>query len=438
MADVRPFRAVTYALERVPQNLTSKAAPPYDVVDEAQRSSLLATDPCNIVALELAEGGVDTSEFRNRYTTAQTRWLQWLEDGTLVEDGEPALWVLEQSFVLHGQPATRRAVYATVKLEPFCAGIVLPHERTLPKARADRMEMIRATATNLSPVLGLYADPDGAACAALDATTCGPPTLTATVEDVEARVWRVTDPHMLSAFSSALAKEPIFIADGHHRYESALAYRNEACASANDAEPADPPYNHIMMALLSMDDPNLIVLPTHRVADAAANFDASVFIDGLSEYFDVTEIPLEGMIGVLDEHADRPSYLVRIRGDERLHLATLRADVDLASAVIAPMSPAWKTLDVAVLQELVLSPLLGIHPDRPESLDRLRFVKGAEAALAQSSEHDVVFVLNRTRLEQLRAVAAAGETMPQKSTYFYPKVPSGLLMRSLRRPLPVA
>ena len=431
MADVRPFRAVTYALHGAPEDLTSKAAPPYDVVDDTQRSALLSADARNIVALELAEGPLDVSSPGNRYATAGARWREWLDDGFLVEEAHPALWVLDQSFVLHRRPARRRAVYATVRLEPFSKGIVLPHERTLPRACADRLAMIGATAANLSPVVGLYTDPDGAAACALDGTTVGQPTLKAVVEGVDARVWRVTDPSVLVAFSTALAEGPVYIADGHHRYETALAYRDKYRQASGANASADLPCDHIMMALLSMDDPDLVVLPTHRVADAPGAFDAATFMRGLSERFDVTEISFEGMIDILDEHSDRPAYLVRVRGDERLYLATLKPDVDLAAAVTAPMSPDWKALDVAVLQELVLGPLLDIHPDRPETLDRLSFVKGAEAALDQNAEHDVVFVMNRTRLEQLRAVAAAGETMPQKSTYFHPKVPSGLLMRSL-------
>jgi uncharacterized protein (DUF1015 family) len=241
----------------------------------------------------------------------------------------------------------------------------------------------------------------------------------------------VADPATVDAFTSALADGPVYIADGHHRYETALAYRDERrAASGTDGEP-DPGYDHIMMALLSMDDPDLVVLPTHRVADAAGDFDPRDFLGTLGTRFDLTEISFEGMIDVLDEHADRPAYLVRVRGDERLYLAVLKPWIDPVGEITAPMSAAWKRLDVAVLQELVLLELLGIHPDRPETLDRLRFVKGAEHALELTDGHDVVFVMNRTRLDQLREVAAAGETMPQKSTYFHPKVPSGLLFRSL-------
>ena len=430
MADVRPFRAVTFAHEPG-ADITSKAAPPYDVIDEDLKGRLLAGDAHNVVALELAAGPLDPAAVGNRYETARRLWTAWLAEGVLVLDDEPALWGIEQSFLLHHRPAKRRGVFASVRLEPFSAGIVLPHERTLPKARADRMEMIRATEANLSPVVGLYPDPCGLAEAALTHAAEGTPTLTATVEGVTARAWRVTDPVVLTGFASALADGPIYIADGHHRYETALAYRDERRAGAGADAPADPGCDRIMMSLLSMDDPDLVVLPTHRVADGEGSFEPGGFLTALAERFDLTEIPFEGMIDVLDDHADRPAYLVRVRGDQRLLLAVLKPGIDPAREIEVPMSSAWKHLDVAVLQELVLKPLLGIHPDTPSTLERLSFVKGAEAALEQTDRHDVVFVMNRTRLEQLRDVAAAGETMPQKSTYFHPKVPSGLVMRSL-------
>ncbi len=208
MADVRPFHAVTYALAGVGTDLTTKAAPPYDVVDDAMRRRLLAADPTNIVALELAEGPLDPAAPDGRYATAHRRLAQWLADGTLVTDDEPAIWILEQRFTHHGGPAKRRAVFATVKLEPFSAGIVLPHERTLPKARADRMEMIRATAANLSPVVGLYPDAQGVAAAALETTTAAEPTAAADVEGVHALLWRITDPATVAAFTGALAAGP--------------------------------------------------------------------------------------------------------------------------------------------------------------------------------------------------------------------------------------
>jgi uncharacterized protein (DUF1015 family) len=223
----------------------------------------------------------------------------------------------------------------------------------------------------------------------------------------------------------------IFIADGHHRYATALAYRDlrREQARAAGETPADPAYDFVMMALVNMGDPELLVMPTHRAADASGVFDSRSFLEGLAPYFTVEAVP-PGRLASALQNSDRPVYLVKVRGDEVLRRVRVREDVDLDQAVATHRSSAWKHLDVAVLQELILDPLLDIHPDRPETLDRLSFVKDAHAALRTADEHDVVFILRPTGLDQLREVAIAGETMPQKSTYFYPKLLSGLVLRS--------
>ncbi len=251
-------------------------------------------------------------------------------------------------------------------------------------------------------------------------------------DGVSSVLWATTDPDLASQLAALLADRSIFIADGHHRYTTALAYRDlrrEEAAAAGDKTSEDPAYDFVMMALVNMEDPELVVMPTHRVADARSSFDAVAFETRLRRYFDLTEAPAEKPWNVL-EGIDAPAFLVRMRGDAAPRVATLRADVDIDAVIPLERSSAWKHLDVAVLQELVLNPLLDIHPDRPETLDRLGFVKGAEDALAAAGERDVVFVLRPTRMDQLRSVALAGETMPQKSTYFYPKLLSGLVFRS--------
>jgi uncharacterized protein (DUF1015 family) len=185
-----------------------------------------------------------------------------------------------------------------------------------------------------------------------------------------------------------------------------------------------------MMALVNMDDPDLVVLPTHRVADAPETFDAEEFYNKLATHFDISELPSGHPAGALDD-TDRPAFLVKTSADERPLLAVLRPDVDLAQAIPLDHTQAWKELDVTVLLELILNPLLDIHPDRPETLSRLRFVKDAHDALAMTAEHDAVFILRSTRMDQMRAVSLAGEVMPQKSTYFYPKLLSGLVLRGM-------
>lgn len=428
MAVVRPFRAHTYA--RTDADITRLAAPPYDVVSSAQRAELLAGDPANVVALELAEGPLDPAVPGNRYEHGAAIWARWTSDGTLVRDEEAAVYVIEQRFVHHGHPVRRRAFVAAVDLEPFDAGVILPHERTLPKALADRLALLRAVRANTSQVFGLYHDPDGATDALFDAATAAEPVMRATDADgVESLVWAIADPEVCARLADFMADERIFIADGHHRYTVALAYRDERRA----AKGPGGEYDAVMMALVNMDDPDLVVLPYNRMARAEGAFDRDAFYAALSERFEIADLP-PGHPPVVLSADGPPSFIVKTRGDDRPRVATLRADVDLDAAITAPHSREWKGLDVAVLQELVLDPLLGVHPDRPETLDRLSFSKDPHetlAAVAEEGDRDVAFVLRPTRMDQMRAVALAGETMPQKSTYFYPKLLSGLLFRAL-------
>jgi uncharacterized protein (DUF1015 family) len=431
VADVRPFRAIRYATSPG-ADVSALTAPPYDVIDAAARASLLARDPHNVVALELPEGALDPAEPDGRYAVAARRWTQWRDDGVLVEDDDPAVYVVEQAYEHRGRTIRRRAFVAAVTLEPFSAGVILPHERTLPKAIADRLEMTRATAANLSQVFGMFADRAGATDAVFEAAMSTDPLARATDDDgVLSTLWALRDPAAIADLTAHLAHERIFIADGHHRYTTALAYRDERRSSSPDSAEEPPAYDSVMMALVNMDDPDLIVYPTHRVADAPAAFDPNAFREALAGHFTVEDAPASDALAALAAAGHTgPAFLVRTR-DGVTSLVTLRPDIDHAPAFPPRTSEAWRSLDVAVLQELILDPLLGIHPDRPETLERLSFVKDADAAIAMAGEHDVAFVMNATRMDQLAKVAGGGEIMPQKSTYFYPKLLSGLLFKSL-------
>lgn len=428
MSLVRPFRARMYRHEPG-ADLSALAAPPYDVVSPEDRTALLVRDAHNVVALELPEGPLDPEVPGNRYETGAATWQRWFDEGVLVDDDAPAIYVVEQSWEHEGRPVRRRGFVAAVRLHPFSDGVVLPHERTLPKAIADRLNLTRSTAANLSQVFGLFSDPAGETNALFDATIAGEPSCHATDDDgVVSRVWAIKDPDTIAAVAGIVGDRPVFIADGHHRYTTALAYRDErrAADAAAGIAPVDPAYDYVMMTLVNMDDPDLVVLPTHRLARAEGAFDAAAFWDRLAEHFDLTE--LVGAPAQALSDAPRTAFAVRT-ADGTLRLATLKKSADPTARIAGDHSDAWKRLDVAVLQELILKPLFGIDPDVSATLDRLAFAKKESDALA--SDADAVFLLNATRMDQLREVALAGETMPQKTTYFYPKLASGLLMRSL-------
>ncbi len=430
MARVRPFSGWRYASNSV--DITPLTAPPYDVISPSQRAEFLALDPRNVVDLELPEGPLDPADENSRYATGARTWQRWRDEGILAQDAAPSVYVLEQRFELGGSEVRRRAFIVEVGLEPFDAGVILPHERTLPKALGDRFELTKSTGANLSQVFGLYDDPANATAELFAAAMAENPVATATDADgVTSTLWASADPDLAERLAGFMADRQLFIADGHHRYTTALAFRDlkrEEAAAAGDT-PVDPPSDFVMMALVNMDDPELVVLPYQRIADGLAGFDPETFKAALSEKFDVSELAQGHPSGALEGH-DRPAFLLKTRGDDRPFLAVLRTDVDPTIAIDSGHSDAWKSLDVAVLQELILWPLLGIHPDRPETLDRLAFTKNAHDALKATAEHDVAFVLRATRMDQLREVSLAGETMPQKSTYFYPKLLSGLVFRS--------
>ncbi len=430
MALVKPFNAVMFRHDET--DISRLTAPPYDVINAEQRQALLSKHPHNIVALELPEGSLDPDVPGNRYETAAARWAEWHEQGILAKDASPAVYVLEQSWEYEGRMVHRRALVSAVELHPFSAKVVLPHERTLPKALDDRLRMTRACAANLSQVFSLFTDPAGETDTVFENAMRSRPISEATDADgVLCRLWAIYDADVIEQIQAFFTPKQLFIADGHHRYTTALAYRDErraADAEAGIVHAEQPDYDFVMMALVNMDDPDLIVLPTHRVARAAGTFDADAFWAALSENFDLADLP-SGQSAKALAGTDGIAFIVKTT-DGTAKVASLKADVDTTTLITTEHHSNWKGLDVAVLQELILWPILGIHPDEPATLERLSFVKDADEAL-EVPGGDVAFVVRATRMDQLRAVALDGDTMPQKSTYFYPKLLSGLLMKSL-------
>ncbi|HET6497890.1 MAG TPA: DUF1015 domain-containing protein [Coriobacteriia bacterium] len=435
VARLRPFKAYAYA--RTSADVSHLVAPPYDVVSDQQRAALLARDARNVVALELPEGSLDPSAPQNRYVTGRLRWRSWRDSGVVVKDRVPALYILEQHFRFGDREHRRRALIGEVELRAFDENVILPHEQTLPKALGDRYNLTRACAANFSQVFGLYSDPAHVADRHIAYAISGRPTMTATGDDgVVSTVWTLADPAAIAEIADSLSDTQVFIADGHHRYTTALAYRDERRRAAGrqpgSEHTPDPPYDFVMMALVNMDDPGLVVLPTHRIASVAPSFDAQALVGALAETFDLRDVPPHAPVDEALATLETPGFVVVVPGRPAPILASVPATADLDALMPIARSLAWKTLDVSLVQELVLARALGIHPDRPETLDRLSFVKDAEAATASVADgRHVAFLVRPVEMEQMRAVALAGETMPQKTTYFYPKLLSGLLMRGM-------
>ncbi len=401
MAVVSPFRALRYDAARV-GDLGAVVAPPYDVISGAQQDALYARSPWNVVRLILPR-----EPERARAAAATLR--AWIESGVLALDPEPALYFYSQEFSLSdGSRHRRDGVLCRLGLEEFASGVVRPHERTFPGPKADQLALLRATGAYLSPIFGLYARPGERLrdVAGID----GAPLVELTEEHGEThRLWRVTDPHAVAQVAAALAGETIFIADGHHRYETALAYRAERGA-------AGPP--SILAFISNMEEPGLVVLPTHRLLRVPLRLAPGDLEASLRQSFAVAPLPPQGPrpAGALDV----------VLPDRRLRLHPRAA----ALVRVAGLPPTIRGLDVAVLHGAILDPILGVGSGDLEFTH-----EDSEAFEAVSSRRaTAAFLLNPPSVAAVRAVCLAGELMPEKSTYFYPKLASGLVFDVVARP----
>jgi uncharacterized protein (DUF1015 family) len=419
MADVQPLRALRYD-PAVAGSLQALAAPPYDVIDPRQRAELAAQSPYNVVALDLPEA----PDGGDPYAHAAELLERWQTEGVVVRDDEPALWALVQEYTAPDRRRLRRhGILARVRVEAYGPGRIRPHERTHPGPKEDRLRLTRATKANLSPIFSLYSDPAGDAWAAVAPTTETAPWGEVTdAEGTVHRLWRAADPAAIAAVQTALRDAELLIADGHHRYETARAYADEVGG--------DGDHRYVLMCLVALEDEGLTVFPTHRLIRGTTPQTQEALATTLREAFDVEPIeradlrPPEGdgplAMGYIDAHFQRPFRL------------TLK-DQAIADRALDGQPEAYRRLDTAVLEALILRGPLGLSEDDIAHLHGLGYSRtDAEALeLVLSGEYDAAFFLRPTPVEQVRAVAAVGASMPPKSTYFFPKVPTGLLFSPL-------
>jgi uncharacterized protein (DUF1015 family) len=416
VAQVSPLQAVHYDLGKV--TLAEVVAPPYDVIDDAQRAELAARSPYNVVQLDLPRdpnGG-------DPYEHAAELLREWTGEGVLVGDSDPTMWALEQDYSApDGSRLTRRGFLARVRLAPYGEG-VRPHERTQPGPKEDRLRLTRATRHNLSPVFALY---PGDAWRQLEPALASDPWGEVTdVDGTTHRTWRIGDPAIHAAIATELARGELLIADGHHRYETSLVYQQEV----GPGGPAD----YVLMALVSLEDPGLTVFPTHRLIAGLADDPArqEKLGTGVRQLFEVEEVPTDqldpagiegvGVFGYVDSHFKR-SYRLRLASNPALDQA------------LAGRSEAYRTLDTAILEELVLKGILGMTTENIAAKRGIGYTPNIDEALAKldAGEYQAAFLLRPTPVEQVREIAAAGETMPPKSTYFFPKMLTGIVFNPL-------
>ena len=442
MADIVPFRGIRYVASRG-RALGQLLAPPYDLVSLEQRDELLRRSPHNVAHLTMGEDRTGDCVGRNKYTRAAEYWSAWQAEGILRGDPKPAFYPLEQTFwAPDGRQLQRRGFMAAVRLHEFREGVIVPHERTLVAPKADRLELLKTVKANLSPLLGLFRDEPNATRAALEEATAAAEPVAETDSDdgVHHRLWRTDDAAITARLGAILEPQRIFIADGHHRYETALQYRR-MLEEATPGLPADGGHAYILMFLCPMNDPGLFLFPTHRLLLGLKEFSVASFLERLAPFFAIETLP-EDMrrpagrawaISKLAEHGGKSTaFLMVTADDQRARVLVLRDDADL-SGVELPANETVRALDVTVLHSIVFQHLLGVSLRAQENQENLTYVRDAGEAVNRvlSREHQVGFLLNPTPMWQVEAVGDAGETMPQKSTLFHPRLQSGLVMRAV-------
>lgn len=438
-----PFRGVRYA-ERSPA-LGGLLAPLDDCASASQRDALTARSPYNAANLIAREESAIGDGPTSRYTRTAVLFQEWLSAGVLQRDPRPALYRLEQSFEAEGgRYLTRHGVLAAVRLHDYRDGMIVPHAGTVPSTRTHFLALLQQVGANLSPILGLYSDPRNEALRSLTDPATTQPVAEAVSDDrVHQRLWRIEDPEAITGFQRFLAERRVLIGDGHHRYEAALAYRNLLDIRSTTSS-TDGGHRYVLMCLCSMSDPGMLIYPVHRLVDLP-NIDPSRLLPRLERFFTVETLledihrqsGLAWAISRLAEHLGRSTAFVLVSAfDRKARILALRDDVD-ASEVGLSGSKNLRALDVNVLHALVFRTLLDLAPEREERL--VRFVQDAGEAVTRvlSGECSLAFLLNSTPMWQVQAVGEAGETMPQKSTFFHPRIPSGLVFREIRPAGPV-
>ena len=431
MANIRPIRAIRYA---DPSTLPTRVTPPYDVIDKEMQDAFHESDPYNFIRIDLGwQRDIDTPE-NDRYTRARQTLFDWLAEGELTIDREPALYVHEQTFTDEGgETITRRGFFSTVELADYEEKIVLPHERTLKGPKIDRLNLMKATECQLSPVFFLYDDPESTIDTALAAVQGDPWSDVTTADGIRHVTWRVTDPASIETVQSFLREKPILIADGHHRYETALAYRDHRRETRLEQPETVAPYECTFGFFVNFRDPGLAVFGTHRAMHDLEGFDFQAFKQQLvdDDAFEILDAPSESdplRVALADAGEVAPSFGVIASGHDPF-IVRYVGSFD-SERFDADTPPEVRALDVAVLHEVIIDRQLGVSKEAQEAKTNIHYIKGFSDAVTEAATDafNVVFLMNATKVEQVDEVCRGGGKMPQKSTYFYPKVLSGLLI----------
>ncbi|HZJ58225.1 MAG TPA: DUF1015 domain-containing protein [Clostridia bacterium] len=443
MAEIIPFKALRYNVDIV-GDVSDVVTPPYDIISSEEQEGFYNVNPYNSIRLELPKDLPGDSEHDNKYTRAGEILNSWQDQGVLLTEEKDCLYIYQQEFKLGDQISrVRTGLIGLIRLEEFDKGIILPHENTLSKPKADRLQLMRACNANFSQVFGLYDDHKRRVPSLIDAyCSKHKPDILADGGPIETkeRVWAVDDPQFIGDIREALKGEKLYIADGHHRYETALAYRNEL-RDKNPNHTGDELYNYVMMTMVDMEDSGLVILPTHRIVNGICNFSIDSLIDSLGDQFYIEEYD-----GAAFDIKEKSNIIQNILDEKGLHTFVLYVgsghpiyalslkSMDMMKTLHPKRHSSYLDLDVSILHSLILDRILGIGEKELANQENLEYTHNIMEGIeeVEHGNHQMTFFISSTAVRQIQEVSLANEKMPQKSTYFYPKLITGLVFNKFR------
>ncbi len=437
MAEIRPFRGVRYNQSLV-NDLSVVICPPYDIITAQMEQELYHQSGYNFIRLESGRELPQDTVSDNKYTRSSAMLEQWLKQGVLEVDEAPAIYLHDHYFTYQGREYRRRGIIVCVRLEEWDKMVIRPHEGTLAEPKGDRLSLLWACRSNTSPILALFEDQEQQVSSVLAAQERNKPVISSSSAGGERHnVWAITEPEAINQICRNLAQQPLYIADGHHRYESALIYQREkrACFSSVSGDEA---FNFVLMELVDFSDPGLIILPPHRLVRGISKSTLDELMAKLKSFFEIEELPLSmpGVWQKVDDlltgsEADLVKLVLFGLAAERLFVLKLREFTDVSRMIPYFHSELYKRLDVDIVDNVILEKMLGLSSGREEAIlgycyDRLEAVNRVI-----DGEYQLAFLLRPVKAEVIKAIADAGDKMSRKSTYFYPKVPGGLVFSRL-------
>jgi uncharacterized protein (DUF1015 family) len=441
MAEIIPFRGVLYNPIEI-DNMENVVAPPFDIISEREQLEFHEKHPHNIIRLTLGKTHEDDTNTNNRYTRAAECFNQWLSDHIMERDKTPAFYFTAMEFSHENRMVTRYGLIALVGLEPFEKGVVLPHEKTFPNVKSERLELMKACHANFSPIFSLYSDNENRILDELKNATANKTADNAFTDSSGHKhfLWRITDKAVHRYVSEAFKDKLIFIADGHHRYETALNYRDWLSANHPNFS-KDHPANYVMMYLCSMEDPGLIILPAHRMLNQVPAAARASLIQKAGAYFDIITIPYKNgqqaearaqFMSILSSNNSKNCIGVFMKDPRELYLLTLKPGV-MDQMFTDELPKVVRNIDVTVLSRLIFMEIFGFNPSRHDNEKLIAYSSTAKDAIdaVDTGKHDIAFIMNPTKIQQVRKIAEAGLVMPRKATYFFPKVITGQVLNKL-------